>query len=89
MKSERQESDGQIIGYPQQYNDDIPCDNANLDKLESAKRACQGDIEMVLDGIYQQMGEKDLVNLFTNPLAFGQSMQDKVLAYIDSIVEGE
>ena len=70
-------------------SDDIPCDNEHLEKLESAKRACHDDIEMVLDGIYQQMDEKDLVSLFTNPLEFGESMQQKVLDYIESVAEGK
>ena len=70
-------------------SDDIPCDNAHLESLENAKRAYQGDIDMVLEAIQQQMTEDDIKYLFTNPLIFGELLQGKVLAYIDSIVEGE
>ena len=69
--------------------DDIPCDNAHLEKLENAKRACQNDIEVVLEAIQQQMTEDDIEYLFTSPLIFGELMQGKVLAYIESVVEGE
>ena len=71
------------------FLDDIPCDNAHLDKLENAKRACQNDIEVVLEAIQQQMTEDDIKYLFTNPLIFGESLQKKVLDYIESVVEGE
>ena len=70
-------------------SDDIPCDNAHLESLENAKRACQNDIELILEAIAQQIDEDDIKALFTNPVKFGQSMQDKVLAYIESVVEGE
>lgn len=70
-------------------SDDIPCDNAHLEKLELAKRACQGDIELIIEAIAQQITDDDVNALFTNPRAFGQSMRNKVLAYIESVVDGE
>ena len=70
-------------------SDDIPCDNTHLEAIENAKRAYQGDIDMVIEAIAQQMTVDDIEYLFTSPLIFGEILQGKVLAYIDSIVESE
>lgn len=70
-------------------NDDIPCDNALLDEIESAKRVYQNDIEVVLESINQMIDEDDIGLLFTNATGFGESLQAKVLDYINSKVEEE
>ena len=68
---------------------DIPCDNAHLEKNENAKRDCQGDIGLIIEAISQQIDEDDIAALFINPTEFGEVMQAKVLDYIESAIEGE
>ena len=70
-------------------SDDIPCDNTHLEAIENAKRAYQGDIDMVLESINQTITEKDIELLFTTPVSFGYRIQEKVLDYIQSKVESE
>ena len=70
-------------------SDDIPCDNTHLEAIENAKRAYQGDIDMVLESINQTITEKDIELLFTTPVSFGYRTQEKVLDYIQSKVESE
>ena len=60
-----------------------------MNDIERAKHAYQSDIELIIEAIAQQITLDDVEYLFTKPLIFGELMQTKVLAYIDSVVEEE
>ena len=70
-------------------SDDIPHDEEHLAGIEEAVKAYQNDPVIITEAIEQMIDEVDMNNLFTNPLAFGERMQEKVLEYIRSTVEEE
>jgi hypothetical protein len=57
--------------------------------VEQKKRGYQNDPTMVCEAISETIDEIDINNLYTNPLAFGEHMQQKVIEYINNAVEAE
>ena len=70
-------------------SDDIPCDNEHLEDVDSAVSYYSKDLGVVCEAIQESITQNDVDLLLTNPISFGLIMKDKVLAYIESVVEGE